>query len=100
MKWFCAAMFMLIFLTPMVGNPDVAATDRVETAFSCRISELCVEVTDYTSQNPMSIYLVNGNGNNGDANNNGGETGEEKEKELEADPAGGVDRIWNSVQLA
>lgn len=100
MKWFCAAMFVLILLTPMVGSLNVAGTAPVETSCSWRLfSERCAEIMDYIPL-AVSIYLLSDNGSGGDANNTGDEAGEENEKELEADPAGGVDRIWNTVQLA
>ncbi len=95
MKWFLAAMMMLTLLTFMIGNQNVVATNPVETAISCRLTEWSVHVMDHTLLNSMGIYLL------ADADDsNGDENGEKKEKDLEADPAGGVDRIWNTVQLA
>ncbi len=95
MKWFLAAMMMLTLLTFMLGDQNVVANDRVETTISCRLTEWSVQVMDLTLLNSVGIYLL------ADADdNNGDENGEKKEKDLEADPTGGVDRIWNAVQLA
>ena len=85
-------MLMLTLLTLMIGNHSVVATSSVETAFT----GCCDAVMDHTLANPVGIYLL---ADNGDANNNGDENGETKEKEPEAEPPG-VDRIWNIVQLA
>jgi hypothetical protein len=99
MRWLLAAVVMSILLTPMVGDHNALVTDRVETAFACQFSEWSGKLMDKASPCPAGICLLASNGNNGDSEN--GEAAEdEKEKDLEADPAGGIDRIWNSVQLA
>ncbi len=93
MKWFLAAVLMLTLLTLMVSNHNIVVTSGVETVFSSHFSGCCGAIMDRTLSNSTGIYLVADDGN-------GDENGEKKEKDLEADPAGGVDRIWNSVQLA
>jgi len=81
----------MLALTLVVSNHDVPATGAVETAFS---TPCCGAVMDSSAPNPVGIYLL------AETNDNADQNGEKNEKDLEADPAGGVDRIWNSAQLA